>query len=77
MRSRLSAKRPHAIMRAQTLDDPVSTVTDRRLDFKGPSVASPPRACLKSAGRVIRDHYFGIPTNKAPVNLPSAPMSGA
>ncbi len=28
-------------------------------------------------GRAIKDDYFGIPTNRAPVNLPSSPMSGA
>ena len=35
-----------------------------------------------NAGVITRDHaikydYFGTPTNRAPVTLPSAPMSGA
>ena len=28
-------------------------------------------------GQAIKDGYFGTPTNRAPVNLPSPPMSGA
>jgi hypothetical protein len=28
-------------------------------------------------GRAIKNDYFGTPTNRAPVNLPSSPMSGA
>ena len=35
------------------------------------------RHCPRSAGRAIKDDYFGVPTNRAPVNLPSSPMSGA
>ena len=28
-------------------------------------------------GQAIKDGYFGTPTNRAPINLPSPPMSGA
>jgi hypothetical protein len=35
------------------------------------------RHCPRSAGRAIKDDYFRVPTNRAPVNLPSSPMSGA
>ena len=41
--------------------------------------AQPYRAshCPRSVGRAPKDNYFGTPTNRAPVSLPSALMSGA